>query len=100
MNTSLACSCSEKASDVTAPLPLQHDKGCIQVVCSAFTDEEYKRERADPEEFERRYGQYGVHQIWRHVPLSLPCCASDHNAVSMTLLSAISVSRTINHTFY
>ena len=38
----------------------------MQVVCCAFTDEEYKRLRAPGEEFERRYGQYGVHKIWRY----------------------------------
>ncbi|GMH35973.1 hypothetical protein BSKO_03841 [Bryopsis sp. KO-2023] len=35
------------------------------VLCCRNTDEEYKAKRCPPEEFNRRYGQYGIHKVFR-----------------------------------
>ena len=44
------------------------------LLCTAWTDEEYRRERCTgKEEFWERYGQYGVDQVWRNDVL--PCRA-------------------------
>ena len=44
------------------------------LLCTAWTDEAYRRERcAGPEEFWERYGQYGVDRVWRDDVL--PCRA-------------------------
>lgn len=58
------------------PIPWQ-----MQVVCAAHTDEDFKKQRCSEEEFERRYGQFGVHKVWRCEPLN-GCCHQNSNPIS------------------
>lgn len=41
----------------------------VQVVCAAYTDEEFKQHRAPPDVFEERYAKFGIHKVWRCVHL-------------------------------
>ena len=34
-------------------------------MCARWDEAEYKKHRCGPEEFQRRWGQYGITQIWR-----------------------------------
>ena len=43
------------------------------VVCAAYTDEEYRRVRCAPGEFEARYASRGIDRLWRDDVL--PCRA-------------------------
>lgn len=47
----------------------------MQVVCGRFDDEEYKARRCPPDEFQKRYGQFGVHTIWRCKREAAAVCA-------------------------
>ena len=37
----------------------------LQVMCARWDEEQYKAIRCGPEEFQRRWGVYGIDKIWR-----------------------------------
>ena len=43
---------------------------CMQVLCTKWTDAEYRAERCSPQEWNRRYTQHGVDRVWRWAQLS------------------------------
>lgn len=43
---------------------LMHARCAAQVVCARFEDAEYKARRCPPDEWQRRYGRFGLDRVW------------------------------------
>jgi len=72
--------------------------GRLAVVCARYSDEEYRRERCPPDEFQRRYGRHGVDVIWRDDVL--PCAVyCRHCVLASQKLSAAAHDSFLDATF-
>lgn len=56
-----------------APLPMDGSPPTrLAVMCTAFSDSEYRARRCPPEEWARRWGVHGVQEVWGMRAI-LPC---------------------------
>jgi len=70
----------------------------LALICARFSDEEYKSKRCPPEEWQKRYVQYGVDRVWRDDVL--PCRVYlRHCALSAKTLCAEAYENFLDNTF-
>jgi len=72
----------------------------LALVCAAWNDEDYKRERCNnsEEEFQKRYGRYGITKIWRND--ILPCrIYLRHCILAATKQGDLVLNNFLDHTY-
>jgi len=70
------------------------------LICAAWNDEDYKRERCNnsEEEFHKRYGRYGIQKIWRND--ILPCrLYLRHCVLAATKQGELVLNNFLDHTY-
>lgn len=74
------------------PLP------CLAVLCTAWDDSSYKKHRCPPDEWNRRYTQFGIDRVWRDDVL--PCRVYlRHCVLAAQKLGPVAFDSFLEHTY-